>query len=66
MALGDGTHEDFLRTGGDDMALGVANGSTDHRAMPGDGNHLLCVEMPFVEAGGTVEPDGMVQAQRRK
>ena len=32
--------------------------------MSDDGGHLLCVQMPFVEADRTVQPDGVVQAQR--
>src|SRR5690348_3161209 len=66
IAPGDRSDEHFLCRAGDHASGHIANGSADHRPMAGQAQRFLSVQVPFVEADGAVEPDGMVQAEGRK
>src|SRR5437588_4681649 len=58
-----GTDQDLLHHRCHEMSVDVVDRPAHQTAITRDGHRLLCVEMPAVEPHGTVEPQGVIDAE---
>src|SRR6266542_4833233 len=56
-------NQDLLHHGRNEVSAKIVDRAMNQPAMAREGDRLLSVEMPGVEADRSVEPDGMVQAE---